>query len=240
MSSSWEYDMNITDIFTLHFWFTMSRGPLFFIALFVGIIGTIVGTRRVLALTTLQPPAPARKRPSKPTGWKRITGIFTELVPNIRHSVLLTHPGVMTVSIIFHFLLFTLPVFLLAHNILIADFLGIGLWSLPEILADKLTLVFLACVLYFFLRRIVSRRVRSITSINDFGVLLMTAAPFITGALAFYQFGNYKLMITLHMLTGEIALAAAPFTKIFHMVYFFVGRFVLVSEHTLGRGSRTW
>ena len=42
------------------------------------------------------------------------------------------------------------------------------------------------------------------------------------------------------MLTGELMLIAIPFTKIYHMVFFFIGRFVLIHQHTLGKGSRTW
>ena len=52
---------------------------------------------------------------------------------------------------------------------------------------------------------------------------------------------DYDTVIVLHILAGEIMLMAVPFTKLVHMPYFFINRFVLVHENTLGAGgNRTW
>jgi nitrate reductase gamma subunit len=48
-------------------------------------------------------------------------------------------------------------------------------------------------------------------------------------------------VILLHMLAGEIMLMAIPFTKLVHMPFFFINRFLLVHENTFGAGgSRIW
>jgi hypothetical protein len=44
----------------------------------------------------------------------------------------------------------------------------------------------------------------------------------------------------LHMLFGELMLITIPFTKLIHMIFFFLNRFLIVNEHTLGKGSRVY
>ena len=232
--------MTADTFLTLDFWFEMARGPFVWISLVIGFLGSVHMTLKVLAATNSRQPLrqQSRRIPKKPPWYSREW--LTCLATQVRYSVLGTYPLVMAVSVTFHVLLFAVPLFLLAHNILLEDSLGFGLWSMTQEASDAFTWLFLACVLFFLVRRMVSPRVRAITTLSDYGVLVMTAAPFVTGLLALYQIGDYRLMLTLHMLSGELMLLLAPFTKVFHMVFFFLGRFVLVSEHTLGRGSRTW
>jgi nitrate reductase gamma subunit len=132
------------------------------------------------------------------------------------------------------------PLFLLAHQMLIKRSMGVGLFSLPEPATHLMTMVFLLCAFYFFMRRVLLARVRMITSADDYLILVLTCLPFLTGILAYYQFYDYRTMVVLHMLSGELMLMTAPFTKVFHMVFFFIGRFVMINQHTLGRGSRVW
>ncbi|MFH1156370.1 MAG: hypothetical protein V1793_21390 [Pseudomonadota bacterium] len=227
-------------ILTLNFWFDMARGPFVWLSLLIGFLGSVVMTRRVLAVTSMNTPFRQRSGRTPQKKFRLFALLFDGLGTWIRNSVMGSYPGVITVSIVFHVLLFSIPLLLLAHNMLLEDAVGLSLWSMPEEAAESLTQVFLACLGFFLVRRIVSPRVRSITEISDYGVLVMTAAPFVTGLLALHQIGDYKLMLTLHMLSGELMLLMAPFTKVYHMVFFFVGRFILVNEHTLGKGSRTW
>jgi hypothetical protein len=46
--------------------------------------------------------------------------------------------------------------------------------------------------------------------------------------------------MTLHILSGEIMLIALPFTKLGHMLFFFLYRFLIGSEYSFVRGTRTW
>jgi nitrate reductase gamma subunit len=163
-----------------------------------------------------------------------------ELIEKLKLTVLGTSPVTIIVSFIFHCCLIIVPLFLLAHNILIEDAIGFSLFSFSEKTTDGLTVVFLLCGLYFLTRRLFLPRVRAITTFYDFVILSITVAPFLTGFLAYYQLFDYRTIIILHMLAGELMLVAIPFTKVFHMIFFFVGRFVLVNQHTIGRGSRTW
>ena len=72
---------------------------------------------------------------------------------------------------------------------------------------------------------------------KDWGILLITMAPFITGLLARYQVGDYSFWITAHVLTGEIVLLAIPFTKLSHVFLFFASRAQLGMDFGIKRGG---
>jgi nitrate reductase gamma subunit len=151
------------------------------------------------------------------------------------------NPVMISVTTIFHLALVLTPLFVLGHNVLLDLAWQASLPSFPEALADGLTVVVIAGGVFFFLRRIFLARVRAISSAYDYLVLLIATAPFVTGFLAYHRLFDYDTVILLHMLAGEIMLMAVPFTKLVHMPYFFINRFVLVHENTLGAGgNRIW
>ena len=113
--------------------------------------------------------------------------------------------------------------------------------SLPEAVTDGLTVIVIAGGAFFLLRRLFYTRVRAISTTYDYLVLLIATAPFITGFMAYHHLFDYDTIILLHILAGEIMLMAVPFTKLVHMPYFFINRFVLVHENSFGAGgSRVW
>ncbi len=158
----------------------------------------------------------------------------------MRKSIIGTHPVMTGVTIVFHVFLFATPIFLLAHNELIASSLGFSLPGLADSTADMMTMVFLACAAFFLLRRIFVRRVRAITSMLDYLAWLITVAPFVTGFLAYHQLLDYEKILTAHIICGEVMLVLIPFTKLGHMIYFFLYRFFIGSEYSFGQGSRAW
>jgi len=151
-----------------------------------------------------------------------------------------TDPLMMIVTSVFHSCLILLPIFLLGHNILLDQSWGVSLWSLPEFFTDGLTIAVLICVAFFLMRRLFLARVRAITSFYDYFVLLIAAAPFLTGFLAYHQWFDYRIVMILHILAGELMLITIPFTKLGHMLFFFLYRFLIGSEYSFTRGSRTW
>jgi nitrate reductase gamma subunit len=144
------------------------------------------------------------------------------------------------VTSIFHVFIVGVPLFLLGHNILLDQSWGLSLFSLPESLSDFLTVIVLICGAYFLGRRLFLARVKAISSIYDYVILLIAVAPFLTGFLAYHQWWDYKTVVFLHILSGEIMLITIPFTKLGHMLFFFLYRFFIGSEYSFVRGSRTW
>ncbi len=151
-----------------------------------------------------------------------------------------TSPVTIFVSIVFHVLVFVCPIFLYAHNLLLQQTIGISFFSFSGELSNILAFVVLGCGVFFLSRRIFMRRVRIISDACDYLLLFVILMPFLTGILSFYQIYDYRTMVVLHMLSGELMLILIPFTKIFHMFFFFIGRFLLVGQHSFGRGIRTW
>ncbi len=231
--------MEILNLITSDLLYDLARGPLVWISFLILILGTIYRTVKLFSFTRKKKNAwpvslPKKKAPDGDTDKS------APLIPKWKFTVFGAHPVMISVSTVFHVILFIAPIFLLAHNIMLDEAVGFSLCSFPEKVTDYMTIVFLVCGLFFLLRRIFIARVRAISSVYDYIIWCITVAPFLTGFLSYYQVFDYKTMIILHMLSGELMLAAAPFTKIFHMVFFFFGRFVLVTQHTIGKGSRTW
>ncbi len=141
---------------------------------------------------------------------------------------------------VFHVTLLTVPLFLNAHNILWDESWGISLWSLPNPVIDAMTISLLVTIIFFVIRRLVRREVRIITGTWDYILLGLTAAPFLTGLLAYHQVGPYKIMMILHLLTAHLILILIPFTKLAHMILFFFSRAFIGFELGGRRGARSW
>jgi nitrate reductase gamma subunit len=140
---------------------------------------------------------------------------------------------------VFHVCLLGVPLFLLAHNTLWQEAFGISLPSLPDSVADVLTVVFVIAALVLLARRIVRAEVRFLSTAWDYFLLILTSSPFVTGFLAYHQIGPYKLILILHLLFSEILLIIIPFSKLGHIVLFFFSRASFGFE--MGRrGARTW
>ena len=133
-------------------------------------------------------------------------------------------------------LLFT-PVFLLGHNVLLQERWGFSLPTISESTADLLTILVIVSAVFLVLRRIALTEVRIITDIKDYFMIVVAAAPFITGLIAHYQVGNYQFWLILHILAGELLLIAIPFTKLSHFILFFMTRAQLGMDYGIKRGG---
>jgi nitrate reductase gamma subunit len=150
------------------------------------------------------------------------------------------HPGMTIVTFAFHICLLATPFFLLAHVILIEESWNLSWWSLPDGLADAMTLIVIAGCIFFFVRRLTNPEVQYVTSASDFVLLAIIAAPFVTGFLAYYQWFGYKFFVIIHILAGEIMLVAIPFTRLSHMITAPLTRAYMGSEFGGVRHARDW
>jgi nitrate reductase gamma subunit len=221
--------------------YDLVRGPFVWVAFAIFIFGLIFQAFRFYALTKRKDQVFLNLTPSPqkvpPKGF--IEGVANGLI-SLKRTVWGTHPRIMVVTAIFHFCLIVTPFFVLGHNILLDESWGFGLISLSEKTTDILTLIVFICTAFFLYRRIFLARVRAITSGYDYLILLITAAPFLTGYFAYHQWFEYPTVINLHILAGEIILATIPFTKLGHMLFFFFYRFLIGNEYSFSQGTRTW
>lgn len=141
---------------------------------------------------------------------------------------------------IFHVCLFAVPLFLLAHSTLWNESFGVSLWSLPDRLADFLTILMIGAATFLFARRLVRSEVRILSAPWDYVLLILAVLPFLTGFLTYHQVGPYRLMLVLHILSGEILLIIIPFTMLGHFILFFFTRAFIGFEMGARRGARPW
>jgi len=214
------------------------RGPLVSVAFIIFLVGLTFQLIQFFRLTKkkkwIYPPVEVKRE--KKTAGKWITFCLASL----NGTLWKTDPLMTMVTSVFHVFLILAPLFLLGHNILLDQSWGLSLWSLPESLTDGLTLIVLICVAFFLGRRLFLARVRVITSVYDYVILLIALAPFLTGYLAYHQWFNYEMVMTVHILAGEVMLITLPFTKLGHMLFFFLYRFFIGNEYSFARGERTW
>jgi nitrate reductase gamma subunit len=157
-----------------------------------------------------------------------------------RRTIFHTNPVMARVSAVFHALLFLIPLLLPAHNILFYQGTRLSLPTLPEPLMDKLTLLLIAFGAFFLVRRILVPRVRVLSTVRDYLVLLLVAAPFVTAYMAYHHWLDYHVMVLVHMIVGEVLIAAIPFTKLGHMPFLIFARFFASSERAWKPGNRRW
>jgi len=150
------------------------------------------------------------------------------------------HPVMTVVTFAFHICLLTVPVFLLSHIVLWNESWNISWPSLPDFVADVMTLIVIACCIFFLFRRILAPEVRYVTSASDYVLLLIAAAPFITGFIAYHQWLNYRFFVILHILSGEIMLIAIPFSRLSHMLFALLTRAYMGSEFGGVRHVKDW
>ncbi len=158
----------------------------------------------------------------------------------VRSTVFAGTPVMGVVSLVFHLALFLVPLLLPAHNILFFQTFRVSLPTLPEPLMDALTLGLLAIGAFFLVRRIIFPRVRALTTLRDYLILLLVAAPFVTGYMAYHQWLDYRTVLVVHMIAGEIVIGAIPFTKLGHMPFLIFSRFFMSSESAWRPGKRRW
>ena len=214
--------------------YELLRGPLAWVAL----IGFIAGClfRFVSMLTMGKGQASLYPSTSFSDG---LRSILHGLVP-FGSTYMRRQPVFAVVTIGFHLCVILLPLFLLAHVVLWYESWQVLWWSLPDLLADLMAIwVMLACI-FFLVRRWTVPEVKKVTRPADILLLAMVFLTFLTGFLAYHQWGPYRPMLILHVLTGEILLIAIPFTKLGHMLFVMLSRAYMGAEFGKVLKAREW
>ena len=185
------------------------EGPLLWMVFLIFITGTVA--RFTLSCASIV--AGARGRES---GWRHILLVLIRaLVPF--HSSFRRKPLYTAVRYLFHACLFIVPVFLFGHVVLWEESRFEWGWTtLPDVWADRMTLLVLCLSGYFFARRMVVPEFRRSSALSGYLPNMIVIPPFLTGY--FLAHGSLtsvpflgKNMWTLHVLSGEVMLLAAVF-----------------------------
>ncbi len=212
------------------------RGPLALIAFLIFFVGMIYRTIKYIRGLDWQADRVAYTAHFSYGLKGALRSIFYWLIPYGTHSW--RYYKVFTlIFFTFHVGLLITPIFLLGHNILLKESWGFSLPTLPEAVADTLTVLVIIAGIFMILRRIALPEVRIITTAYDSLILAIALAPFVTGFLAYHQAPTYNFWLIAHILAGEIMLVAIPFTKLSHFILFFLTRAQLGMDYGIKRGG---
>ena len=219
----------------MHAIYNIVSGPLVWVAFTIFIGGSIY---RLVSMALL-----AKKKDPMVYAYMHpkfaLRSIFHWIIPfasvNSRKNPILT-----IVTFLFHIGIIFVPIFLFAHIILLNESWNISWWFLPDGVADFMTVIVIGGCIFFAVRRITQPEVKFLTSPSDFVILVVIAAPFVTGFLAYHQWAGHQWMGVLHMLSGEIMLAVIPFTRLSHMLFFPFTRGYMGSEFGAVRKVKDW
>ena len=219
----------------MHSFYNFVSGPLAWVAFLLFICGSIY---RIVSM--LKQVAEKERFIFTYMSWRySLRSILHWIVPfatvNWRRQPVLT-----VVTFAFHICLLITPIFLLSHVVLWDEAFNVSWWTLPDALADVMTVIVILGAVYFLVRRLSLPEVKFVTSASDFFILAIVAAPFVTGFLAYHQWFAYPLMMGLHVLAGDIMLAAIPFTRLSHMLFSPFTRAYMGSEFGKVRHARDW
>jgi nitrate reductase gamma subunit len=219
----------------MHDLYQLVSGPLVWVAFIIFIGGSLY---RLISMGLLA----KKKDPMMFTYWDSryaLRSISHWIIP-FRSENMKKHPVLTVVTFAFHICLIVVPLFLFAHIMLIKESWNISWWFISDPLADIGAVIVIGGCVFFLIRRMVRPEVSFLTSASDYLLLAIVAAPFITGFWAYHQWAGYQVMLILHILSGEIMLAAIPFTRLAHMLFFPISRGYMGSEFGAVKQAIDW
>lgn len=122
-------------------------------------------------------------------------------------------------TLVFHVSIIVTPVLLGGHIVLIQR--GTGLWwpSIPNILADLLTVVAVVTAIVLIVQRVVRRDSRSVSKFSDYAIPFLIAVPFASGFLVMHPALNpfsFSATLLVHVMSANLVLILIPVTKLSH------------------------
>jgi len=193
-----------------------ARGPLFRLTFAIMALGLL----RILVLDIIAAVSAYRRAGDKSMPWRLIFRRSVEWFVPVKR-MFHNRPVYSVYSILFHVGLILVPIFLFAHVQLWDKAIGFAWPSLPETVADILTVSTIVFALLLFASRVFKRTSSFLSRKQDFFWPLLLIVPFITGFICAnlgVRPGTYQAFMLIHVLSGELIFVLIPFTKIAHCV----------------------
>ena len=195
-------------------WIEFGRGPLFRLCFSL----MVLGLARIVILTIIGMVEALKRNDDKILNWKELIGkTISWMFPITR--LLRKRPVYSLVSLLFHIGLILVPLFLAAHVLLWKKSLGFTWLTLPQSLANYLTLIVIIGGLTLFMMRVLYGPARAISRNQDYIWPLLLVIPFLTGYTCIngeISSTTYQWMMLIHVFAGNLIMVMIPFTKIAH------------------------
>ncbi len=195
------------------------RGPGLNIALLIFVFGMLVRLFEIISLGNAKDLSEQRGSALKGgfrTLWSRSfprRELF-EVAPLRIANGYVMHIGLLAV-IFFH----------VPHIVLIENLTGLSWPGLPAGVIDALTAVTILSMAGALAFRLGHPVMRFLSTAGDYLAWTVTLLPLVTGYLAYnHLLLPYTLMLALHILSVEVLLVVAPFSKLTHMLSFVLAR----------------
>ncbi len=196
-----------------------ARGSGFDIALTIFVAGMLLRLLEVLALGNK--PDLSAPRGSGPKG-----GVQTLLSRNLpRKAVFEKEPLRIINGYVLHIGFFIVLFLYGPHIVLFESFLGFGWPALPSGMIDAVGAITILSLIAALVFRLNNKVIRFISTKDDYVAWTVTLLPLLTGYMAYnHLVASYTMMLALHLLSVELLLVVAPFTKLTHMFSFAMAR----------------
>jgi len=196
-----------------------ARGPGFDIAMIVFVGGMLLRLLEVLALGNKTDLSPARG--SGPKGG--VETIVNRMLP--RKTVFDKEPLRIINGYVLHIGFFIVLFLYGPHIVLFESILGFGWPALPSGMIDAVSAITIVSLIAALVLRLNNKVLRFLSTTDDYVVWAVTLLPVLTGYMAYnHLVASYTMMLALHLLSVELLLVVAPFTKLTHMFSFAMAR----------------
>jgi nitrate reductase gamma subunit len=126
---------------------------------------------------------------------------------------------------VFHLGFFITLFFLSQHIDLFRAVLGLHWPALPRGVIDIAAALSIAAMVALLVHRYIDPVKRLLSDYQDYLTWLLSFLPLLTGFMLLREIGfEYVTLLTLHILSVELLLIVAPFTKLAHMFTTFIAR----------------
>lgn len=198
---------------------TWARGPGFDWALAIFVLGMLLRLFEVLSLG--KKPDLAEGRGSGLNG--ALKTIISRSWP--RSSVFAREPLRIINGYIFHLGFFVVLFLYGPHIALFETTLGLSWPALSTGVVDAVAVITIASLLLALAMRLTSPVLKQISTAGDYIAWLVTLLPVLTGYLAYnHMLLPYTSMLAIHILSVELLLVVAPFSKLTHIFSVFLSR----------------
>ncbi len=130
-------------------------------------------------------------------------------------------------SFVFHVGVIAVPVFFAGHVAIWRQESGIGWWTLPPAVADWLSVLTVAALVGLLAGRAANASSRGLSRFEDWALPVLCIVPFVTGlwtAHPLWSPFDAQAVYLVHLLSAELLLILVPFSKLVHMVLFWVSQ----------------
>lgn len=196
-----------------------ARGTGFDLALIIFVAGMLLRLGEILSLGN-------RPDLSAPRGNGTAGGLRTIITRTVPRAAIFAKAPLRIVNgYVFHVGLFVV-IFLFAPHIEFIDTaLGVSWPNLPSGVVDAVSAITLLSLVVALVLRLNTPSLRFLSTPGDYWAWVVTALPVLTGYMAFnHLLLPYTTMLGLHILSVELLMVSAPFSKLTHIFSFILSR----------------